>query len=63
MVSSLSNLFSNLSERIHKIKCKYGYDDKKCGIKCKYSDCFLEYRIFKDDLIEHKPLCFNKRHQ
>ena len=35
MASSLSNLV-NLSEAIHRIKCKSGYDDKKCetcGIK------------------------------
>ena len=30
MVSSLSNLVNNLSEGVHKIKCKYGHDDKKC---------------------------------
>ena len=29
MASSLSNL-NNLSEVIHKIKCKYRHDDKKC---------------------------------
>ena len=36
MTSSLSNLVNNLFEGIHKIKCKYGNDDKKCetcGIK------------------------------
>ena len=35
MASSLSNLV-NLSEAIHRIKCKFGHDDKKCetcGIK------------------------------
>ena len=34
--SSLSNLVNNLSEWIHKIKWKFGHDDKKCetcGIK------------------------------
>ena len=30
MASSLSNLVNNLSEGIHKIKCKFGHDDKKC---------------------------------
>ena len=38
MTSSLSNLVNNLAEGIHKIKCKYGQDDKKCetcGIKKK----------------------------
>ena len=51
----LSNLVDNLSEGIHKIKCKYvRQDDKKCEscrIKYKYCDCFCEYRNFKDDLI------------
>ena len=59
MASSLSNL----SEGIHRIKCKYGQNDKKCetcGIKYKYCDCFLEYTNFKDDLIEYKCLSCNK---
>ena len=30
MASSLSNLVNNLSDGIHRIKCKYGHDDKKC---------------------------------
>ena len=30
MASSLSNLVDNLSEGIHRIKCKFGHDDKKC---------------------------------
>ena len=29
MASSLSNLVDNLAEEIHKIKCKYGHDNKK----------------------------------
>ena len=29
MASSLSNLVNNLSERIPKIKCKYGRDETK----------------------------------
>ena len=36
MASSLSNLVNNLSEGIHRIKCKFGHNDKKyetCGIK------------------------------
>ena len=28
MASSLSNLVNNLSKGIHKIKCKYGHDNK-----------------------------------
>ena len=33
----LSLIFLNLSEEIHRIKCKFGHDGKKCeicGIKC-----------------------------
>ena len=65
MASSLSNLANNLSEEIHKIKCKFAPDDKKCetsGIKYKYCDCFLEYINFKDDLIEYS-LCCNTHYQ
>ena len=54
MASSLSKLVNNLSEGIHRIKCKYGNDDRKCetcGIKYKYCDCFFEYMNFKDNLI------------
>ena len=55
IVSSSSNLFNNHSEGIHKIKCKFRHDDKnckRCGIKYKHCDCFLQYANFKDDLIE-----------
>ena len=31
-----------------------------CGIKYKYCDCFIEYKNFKDDLIEYKCLCCDK---
>ena len=47
MASSLSNLV-NLAEGIHKIKCKYGHDNKKC----KGCECCLEYTSVEDDLIE-----------
>ena len=30
MASTLSNLVNNLSERIHRIKCKNEHDDNKC---------------------------------
>ena len=66
MANSLSNFVNNLSKEIHKIKCKYGHDDKKYEtwrIKCKYSNCFLEYVNFKDDLIECKCLCCYKNYQ
>ena len=66
MASSLSNLVNNLSKGIHRIKYKYGHDDKKCEtsrIKYKYSGCFLEYTNFKDNLIEYKRLCCIKNYQ
>ena len=63
MASSLSNLVSNLSVGIHRIKCKYGHGDKTCRIKYKNCDCVFEYTIFEDDLIECKCLCCNKNFQ
>ena len=60
MTGSLSNLVINISDGIHKIKCKFRHDDKKCeicGIACKVCDCFFEYKNFKDGLIEYKCLC------
>ena len=66
MGSSLSNHVNNLSEGIHRIKCKFGHDDKKCEtcrIRCKYCNCFLEYTNFKHDLMEYKCLCCDKNHQ
>ena len=67
MTSSFSNLVNNLSEGIHRIKLKYGHDNKKCqtcGIKYKYCDCLLEHANFKDDLIEYyKCLLCNKNCQ
>ena len=47
MTTSLSNLFDNLAEGIHKIKCK----------DC---DCFLEYESVKENLIKYKCLSCNK---
>ena len=47
MAPSLSNLVDNLTEGIHKIKCK----------DC---DCFLEYESVKDNLIKYKCLSCNK---
>ena len=66
MASSLSNLVNNLSEGIHRTKCKLGHDHKKFetrGIKYNYCNCFLEYTNFQDDLIEYKCLCCNKNYQ
>ena len=59
MASSSSNPVNNISEGIHRIKCKYRHYDKKCEtcrIKCKYWDYFLTN--LKDDSIEHKCLYF-----
>ena len=66
MASSLSNLVNNLSKGIHKMTCKYGNNDKKCGtwgIKYKYCDCFLKCTSFKGNLIEYKCLPSNKNYQ
>ena len=66
MASSLSNLVNNLFEGIHRIKCKYRHDHKKCEtcrIKYKYCDCFFEYPNFKEDLMECKCLCCDKNYQ
>ena len=66
MASSLSNLLINLSERIHKIKCKFGHNDQKCetcGVKYKYCDCVLEYTNFKNNLIDYRYLCWNKNYE
>ena len=55
IASSLSNFDNNFSERIHKIKCKYRHNNKKCqicGIEYKYCDWFHDYTDFKNDLIE-----------
>ena len=66
MVSLASNFVNNLSELIHRIKCKLGYNDKKCEtcrIKYKYCKCCPEYTAFNDDLTEYKCLCCNKNYQ
>ena len=63
---SLSNFVNNFSEGIHRIKCKFGHHDKKCeifGIEYKYCNWYLEYKNFKDDLIEYKCLFCNKNYQ
>ena len=49
MATSLSNLVDNLTEEIHKIKCKY-------------CDCFLVYKSVNDDLIKYKCLSCNKKY-
>ena len=65
MAGSLSNLINNFSEGIHKIKCQYGHDNKKCetcGVTYEVCDCFLEYANF-DCLKEYKCLCCSKNYQ
>ena len=47
MAISLSNLADNLTEGIHKIKCK----------DCDY---FLEHKGFNDNLMKYKCLSYNK---
>ena len=54
LASSLSNLVNNLGKGIHKIKCKYEYDNKNCetcGIKYKYYECYCKHTNMKDVLI------------
>ena len=63
MASSLSDLVNNLSEGLHRIKCISERDDKECGIKFKYCDCFLAYTNFKDDSIEYKCSIWNRIYQ
>ena len=66
MASLLSNFLNSLALGIHKIKCKYRHDDKKCEIfkiKFKDCDCFIEYTNSEDDLIEYKCLFCNKNYQ
>ena len=56
MARSLSNPANNLAEGIHKIN---KHDNKKCKTyRIQYKNCerFLEYKNFKDDLIEHQCL-------
>ena len=61
------NLANALTERIYKIKCKYGDHGKKCKTcETKYKDCecYLEYTNFKDNLIiKYKCFRCNKSYQ
>ena len=42
MANLLQNLVNNLSERVHRIKWKFGYDDKKCeNVELNISIVFL----------------------
>ena len=66
MASSFLNFVNNLSEEIHRIKCKFRHEDKKyetCETKYNYCNFFLECTNFKDTLIEYKGFCCNKSYQ
>ena len=66
MESSLSYLVDNLTKGNHKIKCKYGHDNKTCetcGFKYKDCECSLENKNVKDNLIEYKCLCCNNNYR
>ena len=45
--NSLSNLVNNLSEGIHRIKCKFGHDDKKCEINISIVTIFSNIQALK----------------
>ena len=47
MACSLSNLANNLAEETHKIKCKYGHDDKKAELNSKIASAFLNSLTLK----------------
>ena len=50
MTCSLSNLVNNLTEEIHRIKCKYEHDNKNLKhveIKIKITSTFLNIQIVK----------------
>ena len=66
IASSLSNFVNYFSEGIHRIKYKFGHDDKKCekfGVKYTYYHCFLELINLKDELIKHKRFFYNKNYE
>ena len=66
MASSLSNLFNNRSQVIHKIKYKTDAMIKyvKLGeLNVSILTVFFGYTNFKDGLIEYKCLCCNKNYQ
>ena len=62
-MASLSNIVNNISEGIHKIKGKYGHNNKKCEtcrIQCKYCDWFLEFcnKKYQQKFDEKLKECF-----
>ena len=44
---SLSSLANNLSEAIHKIKCKYRHDNKYCELNVNVATFFLNTQTLK----------------
>ena len=58
MTGSSSNLVNNLFEGIHRIKCKYGHDDKLVELYISVANGFLNTQIIR--IIECKCLCCNK---
>ena len=56
-MASSSNLVNNLSEGLHRFKCKFGNDNEK------YETCLKNMKNLKDDLIEYKYLSCNKSYQ
>ena len=52
IASSLSNLVNNISEKIHRIKCKYGLDDENLRlVELKISYCKHRYNFKKQKII------------
>ena len=53
----MSNLFNNLAEEFHKIKCKFGHDNKQCETcENEYKDCDYcrKYANVEINLVEYK---------
>ena len=64
MASSLLNLVNNFAEGIHKIKCKYGNDDKNVKLvefNTKFVSAFSNTQTH--DLIQYICLCCNKNYE
>ena len=59
MASSILNPLDNLPEGIHKIKCKYGHDNKKRVKRVEDCEYYLEYTNVKYDLMLCRCLCCN----
>ena len=62
MTSSLSNLVSNLSEWLHRVKCKSGHTIKNVK-HVELNISIVTLANFKDDLTECKCLVCNKNCQ